>query len=252
MKIKTSIVTGLALAAVGGAYAAETVGTSEIASEPVAISKKAGATADTAVGVPWTGMTGTAVKASELIATGLDDGDVLSVWNATSKKYDVWVYNGSAWETSTHIATKNGKQIETTTTAAAADITIPRGSAVWFKKTSTKAYTLVGKTAESCETTVVSGSKQSLYCNPFSVAVPLSSITGAANDQILTLNTKTLYTHNGTAWCTGAWEEKTVFGQTQRDYVLSPVAEGTAIPAGEGFWFTSKNGGTITWPTTAE
>ncbi len=248
MKIKTSIVTCLALAAAGGAYAAETVTTSNVVSEAFAISKKAGVTSDTAVGVPWAGMSAESVKASELIATGLEDGDVLSVWDAANKRYNVWVYNGTAWESAKTVQA-TGEKVDS---PAASTVDVPRGTAVWLQKASTQAYTLVGKSAGSCSTTVTSGSKQSLYCNPFSVAVPLSSITGEKNDQILTLNTKTLYTHNGTAWCTGSWVDKTVFGRTQRDYVLAPVAEGTAIPAGEGFWFTSKSGGTITWPATAE
>ncbi len=244
MKIKTSIVTCLALAVAGAAFADDKSETITSSTTLGVLKTTVSAGTDAPLGVPYTN------TVDKLVAVGVSEGAEISVW--TGSGYKIWQYSNGAWVG----AADANKQAEATSDSAGS-VTVPAGTAVWFKPASgVEAVTLVGTPVESCSAKPEKGGATaptySLMCNPFSRSVALSSIQGAEDDQIVVLGASgnTIYTHNGTAWCTGKWTSTDLGGGfSSSEYALEPVGSDPAvvIPAG-GFWYISKGGTpTINW-----
>lgn len=238
--MKTKSLLSIAVSALAATALAETI----LDSEEIGVVKHTG-TADTevAIGVPWQacGSAGaTPVKVSDLIASGLTDGDILSVWNGTS--YYSWQWNGSAWTA----AQGSGG------TPEASAATVTRGQAVWYRPAGSKTYTLMGCPVDDDSTSPTTANGYTLLCNPLPTDVTVSGIGGSDGDEMLLINSvssTTSYVRNGGKWCTTGWTTTIVGGKTMKTRTYTPVADSVKIPAGTGFWYISNGGSPeITWP----
>lgn len=239
--MKTKSLLSIAVSALAATALAETI----LDSEEIGVVKHTGtAGTEVAIGVPWQacGSAGaTPVKVSDLIASGLTDGDILSVWNGTS--YHSWQWNGSAWT-----AAEGPSE-----TPEATKTTVSRGQAVWYMPAGSKTYTLMGCPVAAASTSSTTANGYTLLANPLPTDVTVSGIGGSDGDEILLINSvssTTSYVRNKGSWCTTGWGEPTdVGGKTMKPRTYIPVDDTVKIPAGTGFWYISKGGSpTITWP----
>lgn len=205
--------------------------------------------------VPWRALETTQnVTVDKLIATGRAAGDEISAWNTTTRAYDIWRFNGTTWEAATDA--KSGRTAPSATTT-----TLPRGTAVWYKRggDASAAYSQIGGyVVETVETPTVAGGTTSankpmnnLLINPFYEDVDLTKIPGASGDQIQVISTMKVYTNKDGQW--GTLQLVTVsspFGEVKQQQFVA--ASAITVPAGQGFWYISKGGApAIDWKAIA-
>lgn len=222
----------------------------------MAVKRVPGAAKDEVVAaVPWRALETTQnVTVDKLIATGRAVGDEISAWNTTTRAYDIWRFNGTAWEAATDA--KSGL-----TAPDAATTTLARGQAVWYKRgTPSAAYSQIGGyIVETVRTPTVAGGTSTankpmnnLLINPFYEAVDLAKIPGASGDQIQVISTLKVYTNKGGQW--GTLQLVTVsspFGPVKQQQFVAESA--ITLPAGQGFWYISKGGAPkIDWKALAQ
>ena len=241
--MKTKSLRSIAVSALAATALAETI----LDSEEIGVVKHTGtAGTEVAIGVPWQacGSAGEAsevpVKVSDLIASGLSDGDILSVWNGSA--YYSWKWEDGAW---TEAEGPSG-------TPAATAATVTRGQAVWYTPAESKTYTLMGCPVDTASTSPTTANGYTLLANPLPTDVTVSGIGGDDGDEILLINSvssTTSYVCNDGSWCTTGWTTTIVGGKTMKTRTYAPVANTVKIPAGTGFWYISNGGSpTITWP----
>jgi len=238
--MKTKSLLSIAVSALAATALAETI----LNSEEIGVVKHTGtAGTEVAIGVPWQacGSAGEAsVKVSDLIASGLTNGDILSVWNGSA--YYSWQWNGSAWT-----AAEGPSE-----TPAASETPVSRGQAVWYMPAGSKTYTLMGCPVDTASTSTTTANAYTLLANPLPTDVTVSGIGGSDGDEILLINSvssTTSYVRHDGSWCTTGWETTEVGGKTMKTRTYTPVANTVKIPAGTGFWYISNGGSpVITWP----
>lgn len=205
--------------------------------------------------VPWKALETTQdVTVDRLIATGRATGDEIAAWNTTTRAYDTWRFNGTAWESATDAKTG-------ATAPAAAETKLVRGQAVWYKRgTPSAAYSEIGGyVADAAKTPTVAGGKttankpmNNLMINPYYQAVDLAKIAGAHGDQIQLLPSLKVYSCNNGQW--GVVELVQVdspFGPIKQQQFVS--ASTIPLEAGLGFWYISKGGApTVDWKALAQ
>ena len=208
--------------------------------------------AEVAVGVPWLSTSSTsesavAVTVAELIATGLTTDDQISVWDKANKRYDVWQWNGSAWEAA--------RDADSGNTKSAYETRVERGQAFWYKRAEpSKTFALIGRPKDTATTTPDAGAaanpKYNLMSNPYPDAIDLAGLTGAEGDQIVTIPEGTFYTYTAakSGWCTREWvDAPTVWNPNAKKESLVKQ-DPLVISAGRSFWYISKSGQpTIDW-----
>lgn len=237
--MKTKSLLSIAVSALAATALAETI----LNSEEIGVVKLTGtADKEVAIGVPWQacGSAGaTPVKVSDLIASGLTSGDILSVWNGSA--YYSWQWNGSEWTAAEG----------TSGTPAASETPVSRGQAVWYTPKGTKTYTLMGCPVAPASTSPTTANGYTLLANPLPTGFKVSDIGGSNGDEILLINSvsnTTSYVRNDGSWCTTGWMTTIVGGKTMKTRTYTPVDD-TVIPAVTGFWYISNGGSpTITWP----
>ena len=201
--------------------------------------------------VPWRALETTQnVTVDKLIATGRAAGDEISAWNTTKRAYDIWRFNGTTWEAATDA--KSGLTAPSATTT-----TLPRGTAVWYKRggDASAAYSQIGGyVVETVATPTVAGGTTSAnkpMNNPFYEDVDLTKIPGESGDQIQVISTMKVYTNKDRQW--GTLELVTVsspFGEVKQQQFVA--ASAITVPAGQGFWYISKGGApAIDWKAIA-
>lgn len=242
--MKTKSLLSIAVSALAATALAETI----LDSEEIGVVRYTGtAGTEVAIGVPWQacGSAGEAsevpVKVSDLIASGLSDGDFLSVWNGSA--YYSWKWEDGAW---TEAEGPSG-------TPEATAATVSRGQAVWYRPAGSKTYTLMGCPVDTASTSSTEPNAYTLLANPLPTDVTVSGIGGKNGDEILLINSvtnTTSYVRNECSWCTTEWTTTIVGGKTMKTRTYTSVDASVKIPAGKGFWYISNNDESpvITWP----
>lgn len=211
-------------------------------------------TADLAAAVPWLKAADEDMPVSQLITTGLSNGDTIQVYDLEQKTYYSWRYNGTAWEA---VALSTGVEVP-----PADDYFLKRGRAFWYKpvggKGASGTYTQVGLYSEASITSKVDSAVvgSASFAKPvhFLMASPkyedfdlkekLTADAGCRNDDvILIVATGKRLTFNGTVWCESVVTEvPRPFGKgTYKKTVLQEV-ESAVVPAGTAFWYLSAGG----------
>lgn len=216
------------------------VSTTVSSSTVLGIKRRANVSGTVAIGVPWLGTDGQAIKVKDLISKDcLLTDDKLLVWNGTG--YDAWRWTGTTWEAFT----------PTRGVAASIETPLVRGKAAWLERAAAGSVIQIGQYNEGAITTTpekgasLFKAKHSLLINPKSVATPLSAIEGAEGDQIVILTSPKVRLEcvNG-QWGTtkNVFNPATFVTEKQFTEYTDP------IPADTGFWYISAGGApTIQW-----
>ena len=216
--------------------------------------------------VNFTAADGTALPATKIVKTaGLPAGSALYVYNKTAGTYTKYELSGTEWVPAqggkTYVINNAGQLVEGTA-AAASDVSVARGAAVFLETPSGNATFYVAGTPGSGTTTTVSPGAN-LIGAPTAAAFDLNSNTATwsaiAASTFTTSGNKikskgdmiqvptsdsgfstVYYYKQGTGWV-----KAVVDGET-----TTYSASGCEIPAGQGFWYIRKAGTdpmTITW-----
>ena len=104
-----------------------------------AIQKITSTATNTMIALPWKSLSPSATSPSAITAANvvmtnnLVDGDWLLYYDSAAGKYKGWRFNGSAW-----VATANASVNGMDVVAAASDVTLERGQAIWLVRTPTE------------------------------------------------------------------------------------------------------------------
>lgn len=228
---------------------------------------------ENAIAVPWVsraangdlqqGMT----VADFITSNGLGEGDELHIWIPNSKTTHQGTAGGVTvtrkgtyaifrWDAAEQkwVGAKDmgGGDIAKIGT----DYLIPRGAAVWYKRTSgTGDYTIVGLVSNACETVVEKGTKSgpvmTLLVNPFPAdTINVAAIPGAEGDELI-LNpmgssgaTETYKYGNGSWGHTVSEAHETLPIIIQKFKAVKSIV----VVPGRSFWYVSRGGQpTINW-----
>lgn len=205
--------------------------------------------------VPWLKAANEDMPVSELITTGLAEGDQIQVYDLVKKAYYSWHYTGGAWVGDN---LTNGDEVP-----SADEYTLKRGTAFWYKPSENNengAYTQVGLSG-SAITTQINGAEgaslfkpvHNLLINPKYAEFDIKSISGAKQDDVIVLASDgTRYRFNG-KWGQDIDKEVTQFGVTVKQKVFAAIGEDGVgngkVPAGTAFWYLNagKDKPTINW-----
>ena len=208
----------------------------------------------TMIAVPWVTVGGSAyaMKVANLVKTDTlsEDDELYYYANGT---YYRWLLKSGVW-TPTATTKKDAKGNSVTIEAPDASYALPRGTGLFLvRKDATKEIWLYGQySTAQVSVTVAAGAAATpaytMIANPNTEAYDLNakSVGGAAGDQILLDDAKTLYTRTETAWTQKTDVVKKING-VDRTF-KTDTTEGVVIPAGTGAWYVSKGGSpTIAW-----
>lgn len=205
--------------------------------------------------VPWLKAANEDMPVSELITTGLAEGDQIQVYDLNEKAYYSWHYSNGAWVGD---ALTDGGNVP-----SADKYTLKRGTAFWYKPSKNNengAYTQVGLSG-SAITTQINGAEgaslfkpvHNLLINPKYAEFDIKSISGAKQDDVIVLASDgTRYRFNG-EWGQDIDKEVTQFGVTVKQKVFAAIGEDGVgngkVPAGTAFWYLNagKDKPTINW-----
>jgi len=207
-----------------------------------------GAQKEIAIGVPWLGTEGEPVTIDRLIATGVQERDVLKVYDNGTKGYIQWERKNGEWRPVSDAQT-GGDDVWPE------DYSVSRGMALWLTRSDVAApFSQIGLyTTDAVSTPVVNQHANgdaatlakpvyNLMFSPKSGDFNLGVVTnGCSNgDAVLIISTGQLYTFkrnkNITAWgCVGSDDGK---------WVPSSIS----IPGNTAFWYMSAGGNpNIVW-----
>lgn len=208
---------------------------------------------DSPAAVPWLKAANEDMPVSELITTGLAEGDQIQVYDLVKKAYYSWHYTGGAWVGDN---LTNGDEVP-----SADEYTLKRGTAFWYtpsKNNENGAYTQVGLSG-SAITTQINGAEgaslfkpvHNLLINPKYAEFDIKSISGAKQDDVIALASDgTRYRFNGGSWGQDIDKEVTQFGVTFKQIEFKAIGKDEGIiPAGTAFWYLNagKDKPTINW-----
>lgn len=211
---------------------------------------------DSPAAVPWLKAANEDMPVSELITTGLAEGDQIQVYDLVKKAYYSWHYTGGAWVGDALTGEEKASPDPTT-------YTLKRGMAFWYtpsKNNENGAYTQVGLSG-SAITTQINGAEgaslfkpvHNLLINPKYAEFNIKSISGAKQDDVIVLASDgTRYRFNG-EWGQDIDKEVTQFGVTVKQRVFAAIGEDGVgngkVPAGTAFWYLNagKDKPTINW-----
>ena len=199
----------------------------------------------TAVGVPWTAVSNTAVNVAvaDLVKTdSLSTNDKLYIYdNGDWKMFNLQEVSGvKKWVGSTTVSANSPSGVE----AGDDSMLIARGQALYLERqnpTTPGYFYVYGADGSEITSTTLSGAKKYLVASPKATAFTVTSekITGASNKDViqvpLTGGTSRIYQYFATKnkWrCNGKWEGET-------DY--------EDIPLGTGFWYLASSTGEVTF-----
>lgn len=213
------------------------VSTTVESSTVLGIKRRANVSGTVAIGVPWLGTDGQAIKVKDLISKDcLVTDDKLLVWNGTG--YDAWKWSGTAWEAFT----------PTRGVAASIETPLVRGKAAWLERAAAGSVIQIGQYNEGAITTTpekgasLFKAKHSLLINPKSQETSLSQIAGAEGDQIVILTSpKVRLECVGGQWGT----TKNVFNPATFETEKQFTEYTAPIPADTGFWYISAGGAPV-------
>ena len=210
--------------------------------------------------VPWLKAANEDMPVSELITTGLAEGDQIQVYDLNEKAYYSWQYSKNEDGKLEWVGAKltgDGEEVSPDPTK----YTLKRGTAFWYKPSKNNengAYTQVGLSG-SAITTQINGAEgaslfkpvHNLLINPKYAEFDITTqISGAKQDDVIALASDgTRYRFNG-KWGQDIDTEVTQFGVTVTQKVFKVIGENKGIiPAGTAFWYLSagKDGPTINW-----
>lgn len=211
--------------------------------------------------VPWLKAVDKDMPVSELITTGLAEGDQIQVYDLEKKAYYSWQYGKNKDDKLEWIGAKltDGEEVSPDPTT----YTLKRGTAFWYKPSKNNengAYTQVGLSG-SAITTQINGAEgaslfkpvHNLLINPKYAEFNIKSISGAKQDDVIVLASDgTRYRFNG-EWGQDIDKEVTQFGVTVKQRVFAAIGEDGVgngkVPAGTAFWYLNagKDKPTINW-----
>lgn len=205
------------------------------------------------IAVPWLSLAdGGNITVANLVKTAnLTKGDKLHVFNASTKKYDVYELTANrTWAAKAVYQVDANGQVSTTSSGTPDSTTIARGCGVWLEREdATEPIVSYGQVpAETVETAIVAGAAEAptwnLLAAPTTEAFALSNFEtdDVANDKIIvpTEGAPRVYTYKDNAWGYAKTVEVTDrWGKTSGVKVVRETA--TELPAGTGFWYL--NGG---------
>lgn len=207
---------------------------------------------DSPAAVPWLKAANEDMPVSELITTGLAEGDQIQVYDLVKKAYYSWHYVNGAWVGD---ALTDGGNVP-----SADEYTLKRGTAFWYTPSENNkngAYTQVGLSG-SAITTQINGAEgaslfkpvHNLLINPKYAEFDITSISGAKQDDVIALASDgTRYRFYG-KWGQDIDTEVTQFGVTVTQKVFKVIGKDEGIiPAGTAFWYLNagKDKPTINW-----
>lgn len=208
----------------------------------------------TMIAVPWVTVGGEAdaMKVADLVKTDtLSAGDELYYYDGSV--YRCWKLQGGAWQPTT-VTLKDAKGNDLSVQTPDASYALPRGKGLFLvRQDAAKEIWLYGQhSTAQVSVDVAAGTAgtpaYTMIANPNAVAYDLNAkgVGGAAGDQILLDDAKTLYIYKDSSWKKQGTTTVTM-GQIQKT-LTTWVAEGCVIPAGRGAWYVSKGGKpTIKW-----
>lgn len=208
----------------------------------------------TMISVPWVTVGGEAdaMKVADLVKTDtLSAGDELYYYDGSV--YRCWKLQGGAWQPTT-VTLKDAKGNDLSVQTPDASYALPRGKGLFLvRQDAAKEIWLYGQhSTAQVSVDVAAGTAgtpaYTMIANPNAVAYDLNAkgVGGAAGDQILLDDAKTLYIYKDSSWKKQGTTTVTM-GQIQKT-LTTWVAEGCVIPAGRGAWYVSKGGKpTIKW-----
>ena len=208
----------------------------------------------TMIAVPWVTVGGSAdaMKVANLVKTDtLSENDELYYYaNGT---YYRWLLTSGVW-TPTATTKEDAKGNSVTIEAPVDSYTLPRGTGLFLVLSNTKKEIwLYGQYSTAPVSVAVAAGTAgapayTMIANPNTEAYDLNTkgVGGAAGDQILLDDAKTLYTRTETAWTRKTDVKMTIKG-VERTF-KTDTADKVVIPAGTGAWYVSKGGSpTIAW-----
>lgn len=208
----------------------------------------------TMIAVPWVTVGGEAdaMKVANLVKTDtLSAGDELYYYDGSV--YRCWKLQGGAWQPTT-VTLKDAKGNDLSVQTPDASYALPRGKGLFLvRQDAAKEIWLYGQhSTAQVSVDVAAGTAgtpaYTMIANPNAKAYDLNTkgVGGAAGDQILLDDAKTLYIYKDSSWKKQGTTTVTM-GQIQKT-LTTWVAEGCVIQAGRGAWYVSKGGKpTIKW-----
>lgn len=206
----------------------------------------------TMIAVPWVTVGGSAdaMKVANLVKTDtLSENDELYYYaNGT---YYRWVLTSGVWKP-TATTKKDAEGNSVTIEAPDASYALPRGTGLFLVRSNTeKEIWLYGQySTEKVSVTVAKGGvvdgkmvpAYTMIANPNTADYNLNAkgVGGAAGDQILLDDAKTLYMYKDSSWKKQGTTTVTIGGNQKT--LTTWVADGCVIPAGRGAWYVSKGG----------
>lgn len=211
----------------------------------------------TMIAVPWVTVGGAdTMKVANLVKTDtLSPGDELYYYDGGV--YRCWKLQGGAWQPTT-VALNDAKGNPVTYETPDASYALPRGKGLFLVRSNTeKEIWLYGQHSTAQVSVTVAKAEEvdgkmvpayTMIANPNTEAYDLNTkkVGGAAGDQILLDDAKTLYTRTETAW-TRKTDVKMTINGVERTFKEDTTVD-VVIPAGTGAWYVSKGGSpTIAW-----
>lgn len=209
----------------------------------------------TMISVPWVTVGGEAdaMKVADLVKTDtLSEGDELYYYDGSV--YRCWRLSvDRKWQPAT-VALKDARGNDLSVQTPDASYALPRGKGLFLvRQDATKEIWLYGQhSTAQVSVDVAAGTAgtpaYTMIANPNAKDYDLNAkgVGGAAGDQILLDDAKTLYIYKDSSWKKQGTTTVTM-GQIQKT-LTTWVAEGCVIRAGRGAWYVSKGGKpTIKW-----
>lgn len=209
----------------------------------------------TMISVPWVTVGGEAdaMKVADLVKTDtLSAGDELYYYDGSV--YRCWRLSvDRKWQPAT-VALKDAQGNDLSVQTPDASYALPRGKGLFLvRQDATKEIWLYGQhSTAQVSVDVAAGTAgtpaYTMIANPNAKDYDLNAkgVGGAAGDQILLDDAKTLYIYKDSSWKKQGTTTVTM-GQIQKT-LTTWVAEGCVIRAGRGAWYVSKGGKpTIKW-----
>ena len=232
-----------------------------------AIQKISSTAENTMIPLPWMSLSPSATEPSAITAANvvmtnnLVSGDWLLYYDSADGKYKGWCFDGSAW-TATANASVNGLDVA----AAASDVTLQRGQAVWLVRTTaggrdlTKPFYLYGQYLSAIGSTAVPAGG-CLLANPSATAsfvISTTSISGGDVGDVIRVpqsgGTVKVVKKFSDGWKAEQITAAAITGPDGKQYkesekTWSAKAEDLTVPAGQGFMYirSGNSGTTVNW-----
>ena len=231
------------------------------AESPASVGKGPGTNVYEIVAVPWEAFGHGAVTVENLLVTSLlTEGDTLYVWNNGGYYYDTYKLTSGKWDVQDHTSFSSQTGAVTVKGTPAQDNALVQGTAVWIEHDVRSKIVFTGMLENddtgSKVTTIVYGGAEdtwTLVANPSIKPFALTGISGAApGDRVVIEDAadpreyECKLISEVKVW---GYDKKvktgtrTIRGQTIDVYSTEWTVVADSIPAGIGFWYVRKAGG---------